>query len=154
MENTILDNDNFDYGDMTITPEIKSFLKETAKWSKFLSIVGFVMIGLFLIMAIVMSVFMGSMPETGAMGAVGGGFIVVIYALVGLIYLFPLLYLYRFATNMKMALNNDDQSSLSTSFENLKSCYKFMGIFTAVIVGFYVVSIVFTLLLGGAAAFM
>jgi len=55
---------------------------------------------------------------------------------------------------MKMALANNDQGFLSYSFENLKSCYKFMGIMMAIIMGFYALGILFAILAGGLAMFM
>ena len=83
----------------------------------------------------------------------GGGFVAIIYLVMALIYVFPVLYLYRFATKMKVALKNNDQDFLSSSFENLKSCYKYMGILMAIALGFYAISFLSIIVLGGAAAF-
>ena len=158
MENPVLNSNMGGREGLVITPQMKQFLFETAKWAKFLSIIGFVMIGLFIVLAIVMSLFMGTMMselgETNGMGALGGGFVGVIYALMGLIYLFPVLYLYRFATKMKIALQSNDEAFLSSSFENLKSCYKFLGIFMAVILVFYAIGLIIAVFVGGAAAFL
>lgn len=157
MKNSNLNADFLGNADMSITPEIKLFLKETAKWAKFLSIVGFVMIGLFVILAVFMSIFMGSMlstmPEAGLMGAMGGGIFGFIYIVMAIIYFFPVLYMYRFATKMKIALNTNDQNFLTTSFENLKSCYKFMGIFIAIFLAFYALGFILIFVLGGLGRF-
>ncbi len=155
MENDISINDVDNFDDLVITHDVRMFLQETAKWAKFLSIVGFVMLGFLVIMALFISVFMGAMmsemPEAGPFGAMGGGLIGVFYILIALIYFFPILYLYRFATKMKTALNNNDQSYLSASFKNLKSCYKFMGIFMIIVLGFYALGIVFAFLMGAGS---
>ncbi len=154
MEHTVIDQ-NMAEGKMTITPQIKTFLKETAKWGKFLAIVGFIMIGFFVVFAIFAGTIMsGVLSEMSGPSAVSGGMITVIYLLLGLIYFFPVLYLYRFSVKMQTALKNDDQEFLASSFENLKSCYKFMGIFMAVVLGFYGIVLVGGLLFGGIAAFM
>lgn len=158
MESEVLDSHIGGTSALVVTPEVKAFLKETAKWAKFLAIVGFVMIGLFIVAAVFMSFFMGnmmaSMPETSSFSRIGGGAVGLVYGLMGLIYLFPILYLYKFATKMKIALNTDDQEFLSESFKNLKSCYKFMGIFMAVIIGFYLIGIVMTIAFGGLMSVM
>src|SRR6187551_2102098 len=100
-----------------------SFLRETARWTKFLAIMGFVMIGLMLLVIL----FAGSTITTMFSAAAGeaGKFYGMIYigviAAIMLIYFFPCLYLFRFATKMQVALRNNDQDTLNASFENLKS---------------------------------
>jgi len=147
--NEILD-EHLNTSALTITPEIKIFLKETAKWGKFLSIVGFVFIAILVIIGLAISIFSGSLLSglgdtagvpAGMFGAVG-----FIYVLVALLYIVPLNFLYKFSSKMKVALAQDDQAFMAESFKNLKSLYKFMGIFMAVILGFYALIFVFGLL--------
>lgn len=72
--------------ELNISEEIKFFLKETARWGKFLGIVGFVFTGLIVIAAFFM-IFFGSraLSQMGeAMGAIGGGFLGAIYLAMGL----------------------------------------------------------------------
>lgn len=155
MSEEILDANLSNEG-LLITPEIQEFLKETAKWGKFLAIVGFVMVGLFVILGIFMGFFMGTMmsgmEEAGVFGGAMGGALGLVYVVLGLFYLFPCLYLYRFSTKMKTAIAQDDQQYLFDSFKNLKSLYKFMGIFMAVILGLYALVFVIAIL-GGLASF-
>jgi uncharacterized membrane protein (DUF485 family) len=67
------------------------------------------------------------------------------------LYFFPCLFLFRFASKMKHALAANDQAQLNTSFQNLKSLFRFVGILTIIFLAFYAIAIVFGLL--GAAAF-
>lgn len=156
MTEEILDT-NLSNEELRITPEIQEFLKETAKWGKFLGIVGFVMVGIFVLLGIFMAFFMGSMMadmgEAGAFGGAMGGALGFVYVILGLMYLFPSLYLYRFSKKMKIALDQHDQQYLYDSFQNLKSLYKFMGIFMAVILGIYALGLVFGILGGIASVF-
>lgn len=120
-----------------------SFLGETARWAKFLSIVGFVLCGLMIVFA----VFAGSilatiarLNNTDALGStmgIGGAFISVIYIVIALLYFFPCLYLFNFSTKMQLALRNNDQTNLNVAFGNLKSCFKFVGILTIIFLSFY-----------------
>ena len=64
--------------DLHIDPQSQGYLSETAKWAKFLSILGFIMLGLFVILMLVggASTFttfqgMGMDDESTAFGAVG-----------------------------------------------------------------------------------
>jgi uncharacterized membrane protein len=125
-----------------------SFLREIAKWSKFLSIVGFVMIGLMLLAIVFAGSSMATMFSGTAYGAAGslfGMIYISVVVVIILIYFFPCLYLFKFATKMQVALRNNDQDTLNASFENLKSCFKFMGIFTIICLAIYGLFIVFAL---------
>lgn len=143
-----------------VTPEIRSYLQESAKWAFFLSIVGFVMIAIMVVMGLFMGTIMGSTmsqmpPELGGgpgmgmgMGMLSGGFFTVFYLAFALLYFFPTLYMYRYAKKMKLALANDDQLFLSDSFKNLKSMFKFVGIMVAVLLILYAILIVFAMVMG------
>jgi uncharacterized membrane protein len=139
-----------------ITPDIRAFLIETARWAYFLAIIGFIMIGFIVVIAIFAGSLIGMMasqiPEANGLGAIGGGFITFFYLLIAGIYIFPVLYLYRFSIKMKEALRTDNQESLSISFENLKSHYKFIGILMIVVLGFYALGILM-LIIGGITSF-
>lgn len=147
----IIDGNMSHNNQLTISPDIVNFLRETAKWAKFLSIVGFVMMGLFVIMGVFFSAMIGGMG--GAAAGLGGGFLGLVYVAMAALYFFPILYLYRFSTQIKTAIDNNDQGFLSSAFSNLKSCYKFLGILMAIILGFYAFMLVIGLLFGGMAAF-
>ena len=146
--------------DFEFNREITSYLLETAKWSKFLSIVGFVFIGIIVLVALFIGSIMGTafsaMPmddDTMPFGpGIMGSMMTGIYLLLALLYFFPTLYLYRFSTQMQTAIRSNSQDELSRSFSNLKSMFKFWGIFTAVIVAIYGLIFLFGIL-GGVAAF-
>ncbi len=141
---SILDNNVSGTG-LDIGGTSRSYLLETAKWSKFLAIVGFVMIGLFVVVAIGIGFFMGSQFDgmMGGASAMGGIGIAAMYLLIALLYFFPTLYLYRFAKQMRAAIDNNNQGALDESFGNLKSCFKFMGIMTVVMLIFYALMLIF-----------
>jgi len=130
----------------------RRFILETAKWAKFLAIVGFVMLGLAVIAVIFMLIagaaLVSSFPGGGA--AVGGlGFMALLYIAMIALYFFPTFYLYKFATKMKTGILNSDNSNIDSGFENLKSTFKFMGILMIVVLSFYALAILLALV--GAA---
>jgi hypothetical protein len=124
------------------------FLSETAKWAKFLSIIGFIVVGLIVVGAIFAGALLSSLPGFGnsSVSAMAGSLsiiLTIIYLLVALLYFFPCLYMFRFSTKMKKALLENNQDMLIASFENLKSCFKFMGIMTIVFISIYVLAFLF-----------
>lgn len=129
-----------------LTENSKSFLKETAKWAYFLSIMGFILIALLVLLALLMGTLFAKLVDLGggvaALGARSGGLIMTIYLLFALIYFFPVYYLYQFASKIKAAFTTDNNEQLNTSFEYLKSHYKFLGIFTLVVTIIYALILV------------
>jgi hypothetical protein len=116
--------------------EINDYLLETAKWGKFLAIVGYVGMGILILVAIFMmfglsrlSKFSGTPFPMGLFG--------VIYILLAIIYYFPVTYMFNFSVRMKQGLSSNDLQSVISGFENLKSVFKFMGIFTIVVLSIY-----------------
>lgn len=138
--------------DLQIDPVSNGFLAETAKWAKFLSIVGFVSCGLLAIGGLAVVTIFGSMSQSmGAGSGMGAGFgagLSLIYIAIAVLYFLPCLYLYRFATAMQAALGVHDGVKLQESFKNLKSCFKFLGILTLVVLAIYALGFLF----GGMAA--
>ena len=129
-----------------------SYLAEAAKWGKFLSIVGFVFCGLIAVAAF----FAGSLLSTyfGALGteassdvsSISGVFLTVYYLIVAVLYFIPSLYLFNFASKMQAALRNNDQTTLNTSFRNLKACFKFWGILFIIVLCFMAIAIIVAVL--------
>lgn len=124
----------------------KTHLWDAARWARFLSICGFVLLGLMIIYGIAMSVVFANVMSSsenwppgyerngmsGAMGLGMGVGMAVFYVICAAVAFFPYLFLFRFATKMKNALLSTDQSILNDSFKNLKILYRYMGILTII----------------------
>jgi len=152
MENTeqITEEKTFQLNNQSIL-----YIRETAKWAKFLSILGFLFIGLIVVLGVLMGVFLPILndnPDVSTLGAsFGGGAIMSIYILIAVVYFFPILYLYRFAKKIITAVDENDESYLESGFMNLKSMFKFMGILSIIMIAVYVLIIVGAIL-GGVIA--
>jgi hypothetical protein len=147
MENS-LDSNFENASGLKITQQAKSFILETAKWAKFLAIVGFVFIGLMVIGAFFMLIAGAALPGMGGAGAGVG----ILYLLMALLYFFPTYYLLIFANKIKVGISQSIQNDVDTGFENLKSMFKFMGILMIVVLGIYALFIVIALIAGLSAA--
>lgn len=122
--------------DLVINTEIKDYLLSTVKWSKFLAIVGFIAVGFMVIAAVIMLLVGNRGPiPTSIMGS--------IYLVMSVLYFFPLKYLMNFSTKIKAALEVNNQQILSEGFKNLKSHYKFFGIFIIVTLVLYLLMLIF-----------
>lgn len=137
----------FETFELEVNNEIKDFLKEISKWSYFLSIMGFIAIGIMVVFGIffgaIMSFSLGGANPYQNFGASSMGYLGLVYVVIGLVYFFPVYYLFNFSKNMKRALNNNGNNEFKAAFSNLKSHYKFVGILTIVIVSMYVLIFAF-----------
>jgi len=135
-----MDSNNQNLVDLQLDEPVSSYLGETAKWAKFLGIVGFVVCGFIAIIGI----FAGSTTSTaliivGGNTGMSGVIVTLIYLAVVAIYFFPCLYLFHFDNKMQRALRQNDQFLLTYSFKNLKSCYKYLGILMIIVLSLYAI---------------
>jgi hypothetical protein len=133
----------------------KTHLAEAARWAKFLSIMGFIMCGLIVLIGIFFGSFFSmfssryggnSYDDLPASSSGLGAAMAVYYVVIALIYFFPFLFLFRFATKMKAALGSGDQEVLNTSFQNLKASFRFVGVLTIIGLAFFVLALVIGML--------
>ncbi|MBL7734735.1 MAG: hypothetical protein JNL51_04705 [Chitinophagaceae bacterium] len=130
--------------DLHYDQESIGYFEQSAKWAKFIAIVGFVFSGLFVILSFFIGSIFSSMPEMSApgFGMLGGGAITAIYLVIALINFFPCLYLFRFATRLQEAVKANDGVKMNNALKNLKSFFKFIGVVLIVTLAFYAVAII------------
>jgi hypothetical protein len=154
MENTTLSNTFSLQVDNSNIP----YLSEAAKWGKFLSILGFIFNFIFLICGLLFIFLVGSFSsdiDTDFQGlnlSPGSGALIigVYFIVIGLLWFFPCLYLYKFSSKMQAAIRTNDQISLNRAFSNLKSVLKFFGILAIIAICIWFLAITFSVILGTA----
>jgi hypothetical protein len=125
---------------LTLTSRAKGFLKETAKWCKFLSILGFLGLGLLFLSSFFISTIYASMPQSTSIPFNLGTVMTIFYIIMIAIYIFPLYYLHQFSVKLKKAVTSKDDEVLASAFEMLKSHYKFVGVFTIIMLSIYILA--------------
>ncbi|MES2485120.1 MAG: DUF5362 family protein [Bacteroidota bacterium] len=144
----------FDNFELQITPQAQSFLKETAKWATFLSILGFIWVGLMVLLSVFLIISGDAFARLSGGAGFSGAGLGVFYLIFSVANFFPILYLFKFASNLKQALAANRTDKLTDAFENLKSHYKFIGILAIIGISLFVLSIVFGIVaaIAGAAS--
>lgn len=132
---------------LTLASTSKSFLKETAKWTNFLSILGFILITLMLVLAAFSTTIfnMVAKMQPGIPESLGLS-LAITYLVLSIIYFFPVYYLLQFSRKMKKALITKNNETLASAFEKLKSHYKFIGVFTIITLSLYALLIIVSLM--------
>jgi len=125
------------------------YLRQSAKWTFFLSILGFIGIGMMVLLGVFMASILGMAnsnsgfggSELGIISAMPGVFSGV-YILLAILYAFPVYYLYKYATGIKTALLVRNEEMLTASLGYLKSHHKFIGIMMIVMMLLYFLIII------------
>jgi phosphotransferase system glucose/maltose/N-acetylglucosamine-specific IIC component len=129
--------------ELVFNDEIKGHLKETAKWGTFLAIMGYISVGLMTLVSLVLLAVRSTLTSFDRTGFLGKHpYFYLIYLVAALIYFFPVHLLYKFSSRAQKGLKFNDQSTINSSFKNLKLLYKFSGILVIVIMALYAVGIV------------
>ncbi|MBF6608875.1 MAG: hypothetical protein ITG00_09080 [Flavobacterium sp.] len=134
--------------DLQLNEVALKYLEEIAKWSRFLSVAGYIGLAFLLLLGLVSGIFLTSSADV-----VTGIFVIVFYSAFVSVYIFPVFYLYRFSTKVKNALQLSDSQELAESFGYLKSHYKFLAIASIIIISLYAL-MMFGAVIGGLADFV
>lgn len=136
--------------DLQVSPASQTFLYEAARWGRFLSILGFIICGLMVVVAFFVPTVLTHVTHydqiTSTMTSAMATGITMGYLLFGLLLFFPCLYLCKFAVKMKLALSVKSQENFDTSLQNLKSLLKFCGIFAIIILSIYALAFIIVML--------
>lgn len=146
------ENSQFDSFELQFTKQAQGFYREASKWATFLSIMGFIATALLVIFGLMMfalgDALGAGMAGNPMAGYMTGGVLGAFYLIFAALNFFPALYMYKFASKTREALYNNDTNTLTASFENLKSYFKFTGIVVISVIGIYV--LIFLLAIVGA----
>lgn len=117
---------------LRLNEQSETMLVTIAKWSRFLGILTFVVVGFMFLLGLIM-LFAGSALTVAANL---GGFSMWVYGIMYLVgavlYLFPGLYLYRYSVKMKQALDARDEVALAEALHQQKNLFVYMGVISVV----------------------
>jgi hypothetical protein len=133
-------------GDGQVTPAILDSMRQTRPWVLFLGILGFIGAGFMVLGGLGMLV-AGSAIGGGEMGAIA-----IVYIVMAVFYIFPSLYLYRYASSIKMLMSGYGVHALEEALSHQKSFWKLVGICTAVMMVLYFVGFIVLMAVGAAGA--
>lgn len=123
----------------------KVYLLKAASWAMLLSILGFIILGFMILISIIIIViiepFYSNSYESFNMSR-DYWYYAVINILFAIIFYFPINYLSKFSYNIKQGINTNNQELFTSGLRNLKSHFKFIGIFTLVTISIYTLAFI------------
>jgi len=136
-----------EFAQLQVSAQSKQYLTETGKWAKFISIVGFIGIG-FMIIGGIGIILGGSMLPSQTASPFPISYLGGIYLMAGILYFFPVLYLYRFSDSTSKAMRIQNQNDFDQAMLNLKLHYRFLGILLIIVMSIYALFFVGMILFG------
>ncbi len=127
---------------MQLSDQAKQYLLEASKWANFIAIVGFIAIGLLIIMSFSIGTILASLPE-GSLGGLPPKFFSFFYLIAAGIYFIPVFFLFQFGQKVKQAIVEDDHNLMTFGLKKLRSHYKFIGILFIIFIALYFFLILF-----------
>ncbi|MCP4882623.1 MAG: hypothetical protein GY908_02435 [Flavobacteriales bacterium] len=127
---------------MQLSDQAKQYLLEASKWANFIAIVGFIAIGLLIIMSFSIGTILASLPE-GSLGGLPPKFFSFFYLIAAGIYFIPVFFLFQFGQKVKQAIVEDNHNLMTFGLKKLRSHYKFIGILFIIFIALYFFLILF-----------
>jgi len=123
---------------ITITDKTLEHLESTRKWTLFMSMFGFGIIGLMILFAFTYQAIVNEQPQKADDSSTT--FMLILILSLTVAYTPPILLLYRFSTQMKMAIRNRQDSLIESAFKALRLHYTFLSILILVVGALYLIS--------------
>lgn len=134
-----------------IEQESLKHLNTTRKWAMFLAIVGFIFLGLMIIIGLIAGTFLTAFSSGEKGLGIPAPFMFIPIILVVLIYFFPILFLFRFSKHTAHAIQHLDKLELHKGLKNLKYYFAFLGILIIAMLSLYIVILIVA---GSSLAFL
>lgn len=123
--------DSSDSRNLEMNGAAKNFLVSAANWGTFLSIFGFVMIGLILLVGLSFS------SKASSLDGESPGVMIFSVLFACTLNFFPNYYLYSFSSKAKKAIESNDPDNIAKAFESLRGMFRFVGVLTIIMLSIY-----------------
>ena len=129
---------------MEISHETLINLNATRKWTTFLSVFGFITIGLFLFVILATGTFLTTFKLKETNPDIQELVMIIALIAIAVIYFFSVLFLFRFSKYTRDAIHNRDIKKLEKAFKNLRSYFTYIGIILIIALALYVYALIGT----------
>lgn len=126
--------------DLQQLEESKLYVSSMGKWMKFFAVLGCIGVAFLVLCTIFMMAVGTHVPMFG--GVMSLRWFSLIYIVLAVLYVWPIIYLFRASTAAKQAVECNDNVQMTEFLKNNKSFWKFCGILSIVMMVLYVVFII------------
>ncbi len=117
------------------------YLNTARKWSMFLAVVGFIVLGLLIIIGAATGTFLSAFNSGGAEDGIPEKLIIIAWGVITLVYFFPVYFLFKFSKHAANAVRSHDKKEFHRAIRNLKSFFVYIGVLVIIILVVYVLAL-------------
>ncbi len=117
-------------------------LNITRKWTMFLAVIGYIFLGLFVILGLLAGTFLSAFKSGETFLGIPEAYTLIVIPVSAIILFFPGVYLFRYSKYMAIAVHNSDKKALHLSLKNLKNYFVYLGILVIAILILYLIALV------------
>jgi len=128
-----------------------NYLNTTRKWTMLFAILGFIGVGLIVIIGLFTGVFLSAFKIAKTTYGFPEWMVFVIILAFAVICFFPVFFLFRFSNHTSNAVHSLDRKEMKKALKNLKSYYVYIGVLTII---FLVICFVALISAGFSMAFL
>ena len=126
-------------------------LNTARKWAMFLAIIGFIFLGIMIVVGLIAGTFLKTFNSGENNFGISDSLMFIPILLIGLIYFFPVLFLFRFSKYISRAIQNLDNLQFHKAIKNLKLYFAYIGILIIIVLSIYIVILIVA---GSSVAFL
>jgi protein-S-isoprenylcysteine O-methyltransferase Ste14 len=124
-----------------LSPEALKNLNATWKWTMFLSVLGYIFLGLLIIGGVATSTFLTAFRTSESNLGIPESLLTAGIIVAAIIYFLPIFFLFRFSRNTRDAIHERDSRKLDKALRNLRIYFTFLGILVIFILSVYFVAL-------------
>ncbi len=143
-----MENYNDTTNQLTIDETGKAIYLEMTRWTKFLAIVGFVMLGIMIVMGLFLGTAMSAALGGSGLGVFSGIGFTLVYLIIAALYFYPTYALYKYSILIKPALRANDSTLFNRAINYKKNMFLYMGVVMIIVIALYALIFLFAIMGG------
>jgi hypothetical protein len=127
---------------LEIRQDSLNHLNTARKWSMFLAIVGFIILGMLIIISLVTGTFLSAFSSGDGISGLSDTLVILVFLALGVGFFFPLYFLLKFSNHMANTVQSLDNLEIYKAVKNLKCYFVWLGIMVIFILALYAIILV------------
>jgi len=125
-----------------VGPETLKNLNTTRKWTMFLSVSGFIFLGLIIVLGLLSVTFLSTFHNSDRTQGLPDALVLIGFIGLILINFFPIYFLFRFSKHASTAVSAPGNRDLHKAFNYLKCFFLFLGVLLIVVILVYIIGLI------------
>ena len=117
-------------------------LKNASRWTMFIAIMGFILLGLIIVIGLIAGTFLSAFNAGNSSLGIPEPLMYVIFIVLAVIFFIPIHFLFRFSKLMETAVTTLDKHIFHKAIKNLKYYFAYIGVLIIIVLAFYIAALI------------